>query len=452
MTVNRFIRSMAALFAAVALSLVALGAPRAIAGPSLVIDAASGRILQEELAGVPWFPASLTKMLSAYVVFQEIKSGRLKLDSQIEITRYAAQQPASKIGLPTGTRISVDRALQAMIVRSANDIAMALAEGVAGSESRFVKMMNDQAHKLGMTGSFFVNPNGLPDVRQITTARDLALLARALFNDFPEYAHYFKQTVVKIGRRKYRTHNKFLRDFEGADGMKTGYICDSGYNIVASATRAGRHLIAVVLGAESGSKRAKKVKSLLAASFPGGGADDTLAAARAESPRRLASISNWALFRRKPRDMKRIVCKRLGAVRLTRSWMLQKWSVELGRSASASGADAILTRTSFALRPVIYSGKGAVYKDKKKKEFVAVLSILDSDQRDKVFAWFKKKGRACKTIAPVPYEVVVAKLKAAYVARKKARAARRAKYKRRRKAAKSRARSKQRSFADRKQK
>jgi D-alanyl-D-alanine carboxypeptidase len=171
------------------------------------------------------------------------------------------------VGLPIGAEMTVDLALRALIVKSANDVAVMLAEGVAGSEQAFVEEMNATARRLGMTRTRFVNANGLPAAEQVTTARDLAKLARAIVTDFPEHAHYWSMPEVRIGNVRLRSHNGLLKTFDGADGLKTGFICDSGYNVVASATREGRRLMAVVLGEATGYDRTLRASSLLEYGF-----------------------------------------------------------------------------------------------------------------------------------------------------------------------------------------
>lgn len=237
------------------------------AGPTLLFEPASGQILYAEDVDGQWHPASLTKIMTAYVTFEALKAGKIKLDTKIGCSQAASAQPPSKLGLPQGAEITVDTALQALIVKSANDVAVMLAEAVGGSEAAFVEQMNATAKRLGMDRTSYVNPNGLPAPGQITTARDLAKLARAVIRDFPEYNHYWSQREVRVGKRVLGTHNSVLTSFEGADGFKTGFICDAGYNIVASATRGGHRLMAIVLGAPSALERKVRAESLLEHGF-----------------------------------------------------------------------------------------------------------------------------------------------------------------------------------------
>jgi len=317
--------------------------------PALVFEPATGLVLYSEHPDLRWHPASLTKLMTAYLTFEAIKAGRLSLDGELSCSAHANAQVPTKIGLPVGAKMRVGLGLETLIVKSANDVAVMLGEGVgdglltrkqrevctahtlatepalvesggcrtkgpnagklcaakrgnskraaakgaadpaaseaAGGEpaskpedlrqkrvdaalakcrlSAFIGQMNITAHRLGMTRSRFVNPNGLPDDRQVTTARDMALLTRAIIDDYPEHAALFSLPSVKVGKRRLRSHNGLLRTFQGADGMKTGFICASGFNIVASATRNRRRLVAVVLGLPTSSQRNERTKQLL---------------------------------------------------------------------------------------------------------------------------------------------------------------------------------------------
>jgi D-alanyl-D-alanine carboxypeptidase len=245
-----------------------LSAPTAaIAGPALVFEPLNGTVFYSEDPDAPWFPASLTKLMTAYVAFQAIKKGEISPDTEITCSKHATAQAPSKLGLPVGGQITLETALKVLIVKSANDVAVMVAEAVAGSEDAFVQRMNDTAHKLGMTRTHYANANGLPNDEQVTTARDLAKLARAIIVQFPEYADIFAMPRVQVGNKVLRGHNGMLITFPGADGMKTGFICDSGFNIVVSATRDGRKLVAVVLGEPSVAIRTDRAANLLENGF-----------------------------------------------------------------------------------------------------------------------------------------------------------------------------------------
>jgi D-alanyl-D-alanine carboxypeptidase len=250
---------------AAAVSLAAV--PRAHAEAKLLLDASTGKVLYADNATQPWYPASVTKLMTLYTTLREVKLGHIALDTLITMTPDAHAQQPTKMGFPVGTKITIDNALKMLMVKSANDIAVAIAEGLGGSIAGFADMMNENAQRLGMTQSNFVNPNGLPAENHVTSARDLGILARALIRDFPEYDSYLHVHAIKYGNRVMRNYNSLLDRYPGADGMKTGFICASGYNLVASATRNGRRLIAVVLGAWGGGVRAQQAAELLERGF-----------------------------------------------------------------------------------------------------------------------------------------------------------------------------------------
>ena len=260
-------KSLFNLFAA-ALAVGALLAPRiANAEALLLIEADTGKVLQADNATIPWYPASVTKIMTAYVTLKAVKDGKITLDSMLTVSPTAASQSPSKMGLRPGTQLTVDNALKMMMVKSANDMAVVLAEGLGGSIDGFSVMMNDTAKKLGMTQTNYVNPNGLPADGHVTSARDLGILARSFLRDLPEYEYFVHIPAIRFGKRVTGNFNKLIGRYPGADGFKTGFICASGNPLVASATRNGRRLIAVVLGANSGTARAVKAAQLLERGF-----------------------------------------------------------------------------------------------------------------------------------------------------------------------------------------
>jgi len=260
------------------LSWIALVAALAIVVPRvvhaealLVVEADTGKVLQAENATYPWYPASVTKLMTAYVTLKAVKDGRITLDTLFTVSPVAASQSPSKMGFRPGTQVTVDNALKMMLVKSANDMAVVLAEGVGGSIDGFSAQMNQTAQRLGMTQTSYVNPNGLPADGQITSARDLAILARAIIRDLPEYEYFYHIPAIRFGRRVTNNFNHLIGRYPGADGFKTGFICASGYNLVGSATRNGKRLIAVVLGSSSGHARAVRAAQLLERGFANNG-------------------------------------------------------------------------------------------------------------------------------------------------------------------------------------
>jgi D-alanyl-D-alanine carboxypeptidase len=241
--------------------------PDAPRGPYVVVDAETGRVLDESDALRPWYPASTSKLMTIYVVFRAIEAGEVTLDTEIVYSRNAANQPPSKMAFRPGTTFTLDDALKMMMVKSANDVAVVVAEAVGGSVSGFAERMNLEAARLGMRRSHFVNPHGLPDERQVSSARDMAVLARALLREFPQHRAFYNLPAIEFGGKTLRNYNTLVRRYPGTTGMKTGFICASGYNLVASARRGEREVIAVVFGEYGGGARAEHAASLLEAGF-----------------------------------------------------------------------------------------------------------------------------------------------------------------------------------------
>lgn len=255
-----------------AASVLATAAPgRAEAEALLLIEASTGKVLHAENATYPWYPASVTKLMTLYTTLKAIRDKKISYDTLLTVSKNAMAQQPTKMGFKVGTTVTVDNALKMLMVKSANDVAVTIAEGVGGSLEGFADMMNANARRLGMTQSHFINPNGLPAENHVSSARDLAILARAMINDFPQDDAYLHVHAIRYGNRVMRNYNGLLDRYPGADGMKTGFICASGYNLVASATRNGRRLIAVVLGSYSGATRAQKAAQLLERGFDSGG-------------------------------------------------------------------------------------------------------------------------------------------------------------------------------------
>jgi len=258
-----------AIAAAVAAVLGVTGVANAVpsAGAYLVFDARSGEVVAKHNADQAWYPASVTKLMTAWVTLQAIRAGRIRTTTPVPMTATASRQPPSKMGFKVGEVVTVDNALKIIMVKSANDVSWALAEAVGGSKEAFVAEMNRQARLLGMRSTHWGNPNGLPDASQITTARDLGLLARALLTEFPEASGLWRLPGIQIGNEVIANHNHLLDRFPGADGMKTGFICSSGFNVVATATRGNRKLVAVVLGSRNTRARAELAAELFTRGF-----------------------------------------------------------------------------------------------------------------------------------------------------------------------------------------
>lgn len=273
--------------AAVAAVLLLTATPATAKYASLILDADSGRVLHAVNADTRNYPASLTKMMTLYLVFDALEDGRLDLDKGLVATTRAAGQPASRLGLQRGEKITVEEAILALVTKSANDVATVLAETLAGSERKFALVMTAKARKLGMARTTFRNASGLPNRGQLSTARDMAVLARALLRDHARYYHYFSTDRFTYDGSTHSNHNDLLTTYEGTDGIKTGYIRASGFNLVASVKRDGRRLVGVIFGGNSPDARNRLMKTLLDKGF----ASLTPTAPRVAAPRVTASRS-----------------------------------------------------------------------------------------------------------------------------------------------------------------
>jgi D-alanyl-D-alanine carboxypeptidase len=328
-------------------SWIVLVAALAIVAPSvlhaealLVVEADTGKVLQADNATYPWYPASVTKLMTAYVTLKAVKDGRVTLDTLLTVSPVAASQSPSKMGFRPGIQVTVDNALKMMLVKSANDMAVVLAEGVGGSIDGFSAQMNQTAQRLGMTQSTYVNPNGLPADGQVTSARDLAILARAIIRDLPEYEYFVHIPSIRYGRKVTQNFNKLIGRYPGADGFKTGFICASGYNLVASATRNGKRLIAVVLGASSGQMRAVRAAQLLERGF----ANNSLAWLRPS----LGTVENLVPIDASPPNLRDEMC---GGKRKRPASDEDEDTVASNAGGSATAGESAITFYTAGLQP-----------------------------------------------------------------------------------------------------
>src|SRR5690349_8553764 len=251
---------------------------------AIVIDADTGRVLSEMNADAITYPASLTKMMTLYLTFEALNSGRLRLDQTLWVSGEAASKSPTKLHLAPGDAIPVQDLILGVVTKSANDAAAVLAEGMAGSEAAFADRMTQKARQLGMVNTVYRNASGLPDPEQRTTARDVAQLALALYHDFPREYRYFSTRQFFFRGRVILTHNHLLDWYEGADGIKTGYIGASGFNLAASAVRSGHRLIGVVMGGASAGSRDREMAGLLDQGFSEVGVGTTTMVARRDTP------------------------------------------------------------------------------------------------------------------------------------------------------------------------
>ncbi len=289
---------------------------------SLVMDAETGRVIHQINADTRNYPASLTKMMTMYLVFDALESRLWTLRTPVRISAHAARQPSSRLGLRRGQRITVEEAILAMVTRSANDVATAIAENLSGSERAFALKMTATARKLGMNRTTFRNASGLPHRGQMSTARDMGILARALIRDFPAYYRYFSTDRFAFGGVTHRNHNKLLKTYSGVDGIKTGYIRASGFNLVASAQRNGQRVIGVIFGGNSPNSRNALMTRLLNLGFKalGNGSRPLTASLRGEPPAVKAKTGAKA---RTKAPAKASATRRLAPVPKNRRWGVQ---------------------------------------------------------------------------------------------------------------------------------
>jgi len=255
------------LFLSLSVCLKSVNVSHAADMPHIVIDAKSGAIISQNKANDRWHPASLTKLMTAYVTFRAIANDEIEAGSPVVISAAATKQPPSRMGYKKGVSLRIDTALKIIIIKSANDVSYALAESVAGSLKAFVARMNAEAKRLGMANTNFVNSNGLHNVRQVSSARDMALLSAKILTEFPQYAYMFEAVAIQTPVKTHFSYNLLLERFPGTTGLKTGFVCASGYNLAASAERNGQSLIAVVLGRSSQTDRAVSAAKVLSESF-----------------------------------------------------------------------------------------------------------------------------------------------------------------------------------------
>lgn len=360
-------------------------------GPVLLFDAQTGEVISQERAGEPWYPASLTKLMTAYIVFQKIRDGQLRLDQKVLVSPVASGQEPSKIGIPSGQTVSVDFALQALLIYSANDMAYVLAEAASGSHERFALEMNAVAKNLGLSATHFVNPNGLFDPRQVTSARDIGVLAAIIVNEFPQHAGYFSQDAVAVGKRRLANRNSLIRIMPEADGMKTGFVCNSGYNLVASATRNGRKMIAVVMGAKSGGNRAIRAKDLLEQGF---------LAASQPGRHKVAEIVNLPQGAIVPKDMTGDVCKRKSPVQLADGANLAGWAISFGTYDNMMKADMALRGRVLSPIGIATRSNAGVVKLPDRAGFAAMMWNIPQSESLSLCTAYRAEGAHCDVMPP----------------------------------------------------
>ena len=361
---------------------------------SIVIDERTGKVLHASNPDRQRYPASLTKMMTLYMVFDALDRGKLKLNQRLRVSRRAQGMAPSKLGLKRGQSITVKDAILALITKSANDVAVVVAESLGKTEINFAKMMTRKARSLGMRKTRFRNASGLPNRRQVSTARDMATLARKLITDFPQFYHLFKTQRFSYKRRTYRNHNRLLRAYPGVDGIKTGYIRASGFNLVASTKRYGRRLIGVVFGGKSAKSRDRHMRKLFERAY----------ALVPKSKKRFASNTAKDFNKiAKPRT-------RIAKVNYTQKFKsnqnrIRRWAIQVGAFSQSSSARLAAYGAAGRLqgRGVAEHGRVAVVMHKQARNRLYRAQIVGMSQRDamKSCTYLRAQQQACVAIPPI---------------------------------------------------
>lgn len=355
---------------------------------SIVIDAETGEVLHEANADDRNYPASLTKMMTLYLAFEALEQGRLELTTRLPVSKHAASRPPSKLGLAPGETISVRDVILALITKSANDAAVVMAEGIAGSESAFAQRMTAKARELGMTNTTFRNASGLPHREQVTTARDLAKLSQALLKRFPKYYRYFSTEDFAYKGVVYHNHNRLMSRFEGMDGIKTGFIRASGFNLAASAMRDNRRLIGIVMGGQSARSRDIHMAELLENAFAG----------RSSLPPVMVAKNETGLGSRVVARLNPISRAHAAAGRNVGS---ADWSIQVGAYSNLSAARKAAKRAAAKLPDQDPTVRVlAPFKSDKRKVYRARLVGFTEQEARNACRLLKKSKTSCAPIAP----------------------------------------------------
>jgi D-alanyl-D-alanine carboxypeptidase len=396
---------------------IALAAALFLLAPSLataktesyiVIDAGTGKTLAESNADAPAHPASLTKMMTLYLLFDALEKGKVTLDTPFTVSRWAASQAPSKLNLVAGQTIPVRDLILGIVTKSANDAAVTVAENLGGSEPAFAEMMTEKAHALGMTHTFYRDASGLPNPGQLTTARDLAKMALALYRDFPKEYHYFSTEEFTYNGVHFATHNHLMESFQGMDGIKTGYIRASGFNLAASAVRDNRRLIGIVLGGDTAHARDLEMARLLNTAFAGQSAPAVMTAEATEDADQQPSLTRRAahtLAALSP--VARAEAATPARARHVRHEAAEHWSIQVGAFAQQSAAERAGT---VALAKLPAKGRTVQVLSPGQSERYYRARIVSFSERDAERACraLHKKHLQCAVIAPGPTQQMAA--------------------------------------------
>ncbi|HUC64525.1 MAG TPA: D-alanyl-D-alanine carboxypeptidase [Stellaceae bacterium] len=395
---------------ALAAALFLLAPPLAIAKTEsyIVIDAGTGKTLAESNADAPAHPASLTKMMTLYLLFDALEKGKVTLDTPFTVSRWAASQAPSKLNLVAGQTVPVRDLILGIVTKSANDAAVTIAENLGGSEPAFAEMMTAKAHALGMTHTFYRDASGLPNSGQLTTARDLAKMALALYRDFPKEYHYFATEEFTYNGVHFVTHNHLMESFQGMDGIKTGYIRASGFNLAASAVRDNRRLIGIVLGGDTAHARDLEMARLLNTAFAGQSAPPVMTAEATDDADQQPSLTRRAahtLAALSP--VARAEAATPARVRHVRHEAADHWSIQVGAFAQQTAAEKA---GAVALAKLPAKGRTVQVLSPGQSERYYRARIVSFSERDAERACraLHKKHLQCAVIAPGPTQQMAA--------------------------------------------
>jgi D-alanyl-D-alanine carboxypeptidase len=373
---------------------------------SIVIDAETGTVISESNADSPHFPASLTKMMTLYLIFEALDAGRIKLDTRLPVSDYAASQSPTKLDLEAGDTIAVKDVILGLVTRSANDAAVVAAEWLGGSEQMFAQRMTAKARALGMTHTLFRNASGLPDPEQVTTARDLSKLARALYHDFPDMYPYFATREFVFRGEVITTHNHLMDQFDGMDGIKTGYIRASGFNLAASAVRNSHRLIGVVMGGESAHARDLRMAALLNDGFNRTAPDTGSTLVASATPAQSFASSDGAFESQSLGARAKRVLKHLSPIGTAEASTTSKpgrveaetgrWAIQVGAFAQSSAAD----KAAHAALSALPSAKGHAVSVAKDRLYRARITGFSEKDAEHACQALHKKHHECAIVSP----------------------------------------------------
>jgi D-alanyl-D-alanine carboxypeptidase len=358
---------------------------------SIVIDAKSGKVLHASNPDRRRYPASLTKMMTLYMLFDALNRGKLTLNQRLKVSRRAQGMAPSKLGLRRGQTIKVKDAILALITKSANDVAVVVAEGLGRTEVKFAQMMTKKASAIGMRKTRFRNASGLPNRRQVSTARDMAVLAQHLLDDFPQFYHYFGTQRFSYKRRTFRNHNNLLKNYPGVDGIKTGYIRASGFNLVASSKRHGRRLIGVVFGGKSAKSRDRHMRRLFERAFA--------LVPKNRNHRPTATM----VKRRNPPKSKTVTTTQIAfRAPVVTSDRVRRWAIQVGAFSRSSAARVAAYSAAGRLQGVADHGRVAIVRHRKEREILYRAQIIGMSQREAVksCSFLQAQRHDCVAVPP----------------------------------------------------